>query len=1077
LAIQYFQKKLEFTMLPILRGRTESFLLTFLCTATLCTTTLLPSTSFARDPLTPANTRLAVPGHIEAEDFAAVTGINVRETGQYEAGGGEVLSRITNGENANYGVRVAAAGTYSIRIRYSSDAANGGTLVIKRGGSSTELGRINLASTGDWEVYQTALLKNIALTAGDQTIEVRITGGSGDLVNLNWLYLEAQASTAAPAYQIYVSPTAGSDNNSGDINSPYLTLKKAADRLQQINQSDATHGPITVWLREGYHEQTSALTLTSAHTGTANGPVTFRGYGNERVIVGTGKRIDVAKFSLAAGNDLNLLHPSARGKVYVANLAGTDFPSRFDRANSPADWGMAEYGQMSYNGSLLQLARYPNKGWTSIKDVTGKSFKPYFAIDGAAWKREFDRTKRMRISGHLSTQDFEKIDAVGAIANDSTITFSTINDFSQIGGIGKKLRILNVLYDLDIPGEWYFDKGTQKLYLYPVAALSLNPDIRVGANHAAITGAGLSYLTFRDLIFQDTNADPLIRLDGDHITLGGSTIRNVSTRAAVRMIGSANRVTGNNFYDVHSPMALSSTNSAPRPFPHVPGHNEVSNNHVTGLLSFGYGGGGAGTIGAIFSNNLYNDMNSGPTWSGNGNLMELNEFYDSGWAQGDWNVAYMGVSYSHWGNLVRHNFVHNMIQQPGGQRTGALRNDDGGTGLNYFGNITYKTGEYAMTWQSIGSIATNNIWIETRDAFLTRKRPYADGGALTAGEVKQQWARNQAITASSPYNKQNFIFNAEQILGSDFWTKPYFAYKYPTAKRAFDVNPFAFQQTEFRRNYYNKANPIKTELSTVQELQGLGLDYQAAVEIDPASAFENLDTLNFKFKNSFTPQAGFSTIPFAKIGLYTDEFRKAAPHKDSYRAGARLKWASKPANPVGTTLKANPATDNDLFPEPNFNQRTEYDLGSYTSPLFLHYTLVTPDTKGEYGWVANNGLDTRDRELGNAINRDVIFSSQTNTFEQVVESGPWYVMVTFGDIFAHDSQAVDVEGVRKLSNINTAANEYRNEFVAAYVRDGKLSITFSDQGGADKNWTITRIITQNTPFTGQTPLANTTATK
>ena len=98
------------------------------------------------------------------------------------------------------------------------------------------------------------------------------------------------------------------------------------------------------------------------------------------------------------------------------------------------------------------------------------------------------------------------------------------------------------------------------------------------------------------------------------------------------------------------------------------------------------------------------------------------------------------------------------------------------------------------------------------------------------------------------------------------------------------------------------------------------------------------------------------------------------------------------------------------------------------------------------------------------------FNSQPRTFEQLVPNGNWYALITFGDINRHDNQAVDVEGVRQLSNITTQPNEYRNEFVAAHVSDGKFSLTFSDEGGSDPNWTITRIIIQNTPHSGQAPL-------
>lgn len=153
-----------------------------------------------------------------------------------------------------------------------------------------------------------------------------------------------------------------------------------------------------------------------------------------------------------------------------------------------------------------------------------------------------------------------------------------------------------------------------------------------------------------------------------------------------------------------------------------------------------------------------------------------------------------------------------------------------------------------------------------------------------------------------------------------------------------------------------------------------------------------------------------------------------------------------------------------------------YDLGTSNSPVFSGYTRVSAGTAfggRAYGWTNTAGNSERDRGPGstrNDLNRDLVFNSQPRTFEQIVPNGKWYALITFGDVYLHDNQTVDVEGVRQLSNITTQPNEYRNEFVAAEVTDGKFSLRFSDEGGSDPNWTITRLIIQNTPHGGQAPL-------
>jgi len=154
-----------------------------------------------------------------------------------------------------------------------------------------------------------------------------------------------------------------------------------------------------------------------------------------------------------------------------------------------------------------------------------------------------------------------------------------------------------------------------------------------------------------------------------------------------------------------------------------------------------------------------------------------------------------------------------------------------------------------------------------------------------------------------------------------------------------------------------------------------------------------------------------------------------------------------------------------------------FDVGPAHAPLFDGYLPLTAGASSRlnpYGWVTSAGIQSRDRgsATGNFLNRDLLFSPNPSTFEQTVENGNWYALITFGDVFYHDNMAIDVEGERKLDGISTQAGEYRNEFVSARVRDGKFTMTFIDESGVDPNWTITRIILQDRPFVGQTELTD-----
>lgn len=138
-----------------------------------------------------------------------------------------------------------------------------------------------------------------------------------------------------------------------------------------------------------------------------------------------------------------------------------------------------------------------------------------------------------------------------------------------------------------------------------------------------------------------------------------------------------------------------------------------------------------------------------------------------------------------------------------------------------------------------------------------------------------------------------------------------------------------------------------------------------------------------------------------------------------------------------------------------------FDLGTASSPVLTNYNRVTTRSAGAFGWTNSDNLYTIDRKTDTGaddMTRDFIYASEPRTFETTVDNGDWKIAITFGDAkYMHDNMVVKAEEVIKLNNITTNINQFiTREFITS-VRDGKLSLEFSDAGGSDINWVITGI--------------------
>lgn len=257
------------------------------------------------------------------------------------------------------------------------------------------------------------------------------------------------------------------------------------------------------------------------NSGTAAQPIALGAYG-------TGAK-PVIKGSETVGNWT--VH---QGNIWRANLTAASVP------------------QVYVNGSRMTLARYPNTGWLENDNGGGNQLQSndlnqsngYWngatcVLRSSNWS--FDT---MRVSSYSN----------GTLQFTSSVTYLANNPW------GFYMR--NKLSELDSPGEWYYDKAAQRLYLWPLGGG--NPNSMTV--EAAVYNNGVNcywqrnYLKVQDIEFRHQIIAG-IRNDGaNNVTISGCTFRDLYF--GVSSAGQSSTLTGNDFRDTYATAAFLLDNNA-----------------------------------------------------------------------------------------------------------------------------------------------------------------------------------------------------------------------------------------------------------------------------------------------------------------------------------------------------------------------------------------------------------------------------------------------------------------------------------------------------------------------------------
>ena len=658
----------------------------------------------------------------------------------------------------------------------------------------------------------------------------------------------------------YVSPD-GDDGQTGAIDAPFCTVEKAQEAVRAYKQLHGLpRGGITVWLRSGVYPINRTLHFTQDDGGKEGAPVVYKAYPGEQVHFSGGQ---VIHFEPLGVDDPNARIRAPHDRIMKADLRAqgiADFGSRkatgFGRPTEPTPL------ELFFNDQPMTLARYPNNDeWIRIASVpqTGDTLyggdeRTGRGVHYGRFAYAEDRVATWRLNDDIWLQGYWTWDWADSFVKVEQIDVSK-KEFilgKPHGAYGyspnQRYFAMNILEELDSPCEWFLDKATGILYFWPPSSVEDSPAVVSVMEELMVYFDHTEYLRFEGVIFEYTRGS-VVRIEGGcYNQIGGCVIRNIGNDAVRIDGGHHNGVSGCDLYNLGD--AGIHIQGGDR-LTLTPGNNFADNNHIYLFSRINWTYRPAIQISGCGNRMSHNYIHSSPhmavAFSGNDHVLEYNEVHDIAQQTGDVGAFYIGRDWSMRGNIIRYNYFHH-LHGPGLFGVMAVYLDDFASGTTVFGNIFYQAGRAAFVGGGHDNIVENNIFIDCEASI------HVDARGVN-------WANYYMNKDVNPemFDKLNAVN----------YTQPPYSIRYPELTGILDMDPGQPKGNVFRHNlsYGGKWRDMERDVNEVViENNYILPDIPSSIDLSGWKLYpdneEILDIIHFQ------------KIPFEKIGLQIDEYRK-----------------------------------------------------------------------------------------------------------------------------------------------------------------------------------------------------------
>ena len=664
--------------------------------------------------------------------------------------------------------------------------------------------------------------------------------------------------------EIYVSPD-GDDSASGTHEQPFATLLRARDEVRALRGAGRLQHGADVVVGQGVYQLETSFHLTAVDSGTPAGIVTYRTAPGATVRLVGGRVVPANAFrALSDGEFTARIKQEVREHVLVADLTALGlgdlpaYPTTFR--------GAPAVPELFFDGRRMQVARWPNEGWAEIShivdsgacprngDTSGRPGIFEYAEDAPS---TWDVADGIWLNGYWCFDWHEETIRVAGIDPDCrqiTMAAPAYYSVKQGNPSPRRYRALNVLEELDAPGEYYLDAAEGRLLFWPPDEIDGMSCVLSTLNAPCVKFDGVSHVRWQGFLVEASLADGIAISEGTEVAVQGCTIRN-TRQLGVRVEGGTNhRIQSCDVYATGTG-GISLTGGDRRSL--TPGGHQAVNCHIHNYSALQQTSANALYLIGVGNRGAHNLIHDAPHQAvnvqGNEHVFEMNVVHNVCMETDDCGAYYKGRNPSCRGNIVRHNFWYD-IGSPMGHGNAAIYFDDGDGGDIVYGNVFLRCGEPGggpfgtiFSHGGHGLVAYNNVFVDCKRALGSA--PWSDERWADALKGFAKKMTEEVDTTSPPYTTH-----------------------YPGIAGFLNYQPGAPRQSTAARNVLVRCGELSGGNWQAPANENLVVDH------DPG--FVDMDGGDYTLREDsevFERLPGFKPIPFREMGLYRDEFRTALP--------------------------------------------------------------------------------------------------------------------------------------------------------------------------------------------------------
>ena len=513
-----------------------------------------------------------------------------------------------------------------------------------------------------------------------------------------------------PGLALYVSPP-GRDTNSGARRFPFATLERARDEIRARKRlGGLPKGGVEVIVRGGSYNVRQTFVLEAEDSGKELEPVVYRAAEGEHPVFTGGARLR-GFVPVTDEAVISRLPTDARGKVVQLDLRSNGvtniLPLILGGFASGRGFRTHPIMELYFNGQPLPLAQSPSTRSVQVAELCqpnpdqasglADSNVVRFSYSGdlpARWQDEAD----LWLYGYWFydwADSYEKVHSLDPVKKQIVLAPPYPNyGFRK----GQRFYAVNVLAELDSPGEWYLDRTRERIYLFPPS----NPDRAVvelsvaGVPLVQLNGA--SRVRFEGLTWELGCADGMKITGGTNCVLAGCTLRRLAGNGVEISGGLGHGLLSCDLYTLGRGGVILAggdrkTLTPARHFAencHIYDLSRIDHTYTPAALVSG--------VGQHVEHNWFHDVpSSALRVGGNDHLVERNEINRAVLESDDQGAVDMWGDPTLLGNVYRGNYFHHIgrwraaeAQPDCGQA--AIRLDDAISGVRILGNIFYRCG-------------------------------------------------------------------------------------------------------------------------------------------------------------------------------------------------------------------------------------------------------------------------------------------------------------------------------------------------------------------------------------------------